>query len=226
MNGRQVGLFRSCHATLCCVTLGNSPTVSEPSIVPDTDTSHRVWETIKKKGIKPYPRERVRVLNKAYNSPSPRLSSEDLSCLTDVPSRPAMGECGWSEGKRAFLSFAPASPWKEISPLWHLLAHIHDNELVSLRSRVCVGRDPSDECRPQQGEGRQAIERRQDLVQKRLGAPCIWNGNQLCLHSTRLIKGLLHPPDLPSQSLPPSGHPNIREQKRRHDLSNSGYLPI
>lgn len=65
MNGRQAGLFRSCHATLCCMTLGKSPTFSEPSIAPDTDTPHRVWETMKMRGIKPYPREGVRVLNKA-----------------------------------------------------------------------------------------------------------------------------------------------------------------
>lgn len=33
MNGKHIGLFRSCHATLCCVTQGKSPTLTEPSIV-------------------------------------------------------------------------------------------------------------------------------------------------------------------------------------------------
>lgn len=57
VNDRQAGLYRAFHATLCCVTLGKSPTLSALSTMPDTDTPHRDQQTVKKKGIKAFMQE-------------------------------------------------------------------------------------------------------------------------------------------------------------------------
>lgn len=52
----------------------------------------------------------------------------------------------------AFLSFAPASPWKQKSLLQDLLEHIHDKELVSAKSAVWGG--------ALEGHGKQVIDKK------------------------------------------------------------------